>query len=130
VWGTKVKGRLFPADEKDIYFHIYYNDRKYTAEKEHLNDKIDSLADFLKDREGTTGYECPKAISHYFEPIYHTQDEENTFMLAMERQDVIKNEIDLCGYFIIITSEKMTAEEDTKNFWYDRTEHQRTGNRH
>lgn len=111
VSGTTVKGRLFPADEKDRYFHIYYNDRKHTAEKEQLNDKIDRLADFLKDREGTSGYECPKAISHYFEPIYHTEGEEKTFMFAMERQDVIKKEMDLCGYFIIITSEKMTAEE-------------------
>ena len=111
VSGTTVNGRLFPADEKDRYFHIYYNDRKHTAEKEHLNEKIDHLSDFLKDQEGTMGYECPKAISHYFEPIYHTEGEEKTFMFAMERQDIIKNEMDLCGYFIIITSEKMTAEE-------------------
>ena len=111
VSGTTVKGRLFPSDEKDRHFHIYYNDRKHTAEKEQLNDKIDRLADFLKGREGTRGYECPKAISHYFEPIYHIEGEEKTFMFAMERQDVIKKEMDLCGYFIIITSEKMTAEE-------------------
>ncbi len=32
-------------------------------------------------------------------------------MCANERTDVIDREIDLCGYFVIITSEKMTAEE-------------------
>lgn len=32
-------------------------------------------------------------------------------MFARERQDVIDSEIKLCGYFIIITSEKMSAEE-------------------
>ncbi len=111
VSGTTVKGRLFPSDEKDRYIHIYYNDRKHTAESEQLNEKIDRLSDFLKDQEGTTGYECPKAIDHYFEPIYHTEGDEKTFMFAMERQAVIKREMELCGYFIIITSEKMTAEE-------------------
>lgn len=111
VNGTTVKGKLFPSDEKDRYFHVYYNDRKHTAEKERFNDKIDRFADFLKDREGTKGYECPKAISQYFEPIYHMEGEEKTFMFAMERQDVIEKEMALCGYFIIITSEKMTAEE-------------------
>ncbi len=45
------------------------------------------------------------------DPIYHTQGDEKTFLFARERQDVIDSEIKLCGYFIIITSEKMSAEE-------------------
>ena len=32
-------------------------------------------------------------------------------MMARERTDVIDEEIRLCGYFVIITSKKMTAEE-------------------
>lgn len=52
-------------------------------------------------------------------------------MFARERQDVIDSEIKLCGYFIIITSEKMSAEEaldlyksrdgSEKLFWGDKT---------
>jgi hypothetical protein len=111
VSGTTVKGRLFPSDEKDRYFHIYFNDRKRTAERVQLNEKIDRMADYLKTREGKTGYECPSAFCRYFDPIYHTQGDEKTFMFAREKQAVIEREIKLCGYFIIITSEKMTAEE-------------------
>ncbi len=111
VSGTTVKGRLFPSDEKDRYFHIYFNDRKRTAERVQLNEKIDRMADYLKTREGKTGYECPSACCRYFDPIYHTQGDEKTFMFAREKQAVIEREIKLCGYFIIITSEKMTAEE-------------------
>jgi len=111
VSGTTVKAPLYPSDEKDRYIHIYYNDGKRTAEREQLEEKIDRMAAFLKNQEGKKQFECPKAFSHYFDPIYHTQGDEKTFMFARERQDVIDSEIKLCGYFIIITSEKMTAEE-------------------
>lgn len=111
VSGTTVKGRLFPSDEKDRYFHIYYNESKRTAEREQLEEKIDRMAAFLENQQGKIQYECPSAFCHYFEPIYHTQGDEKTFMFARERQDVIDSEIKLCGYFIIITSEKMSAEE-------------------
>jgi len=65
----------------------------------------------LKSQEGKLAYECPSALCHYFEPFYHGQGDEKVFMFARERQDVIDREIKLCGYFIIITSEKMSAEE-------------------
>jgi len=111
VSGITVKERLFPSDTKDRYFHIYYNGRKSVAEREQLEEKIDRMAEFLADQEGKTGYECPSTFCHYFDPIYHTKGDEKTFMFARERQDVIDSEIKLCGYFIIITSEKMSAEE-------------------
>jgi hypothetical protein len=111
VSGTTVKGRLFPSDEKDRYFHIYFNERKRSAEREQLEEKIDRMAAFLKEHEGKKQYECPSGMYKYFDPIYHTKGIEKTFMFAREREDVINKEIMLCGYFVIITSEKMTAEE-------------------
>lgn len=111
VSGTTVKGRLFPSDEKDRYFHIYFNESKRSDEREQLEEKIDNMASCLKNQEGKLAYECPSALCHYFEPFYHGQGDEKVFMFARERQDVIDREIKLCGYFIIITSEKMSAEE-------------------
>jgi hypothetical protein len=111
VSGSTVKGKLFPSDEKDRYFHIYFNESKRTGEREQLEEKIDRMASYLKSQEGKMGYECPSALCHYFEPFYHGQGDERVFMFARERQDEIDREIKLCGYFIIITSEKMSAEE-------------------
>lgn len=111
VSGTTVKGKLFPSDEKDRYFHIYYSERKRSTEREQLEEKIDRMASFLESQQGKEQYECPSAFCHYFDPIYHTQGDVKTFMFARERQEVIDSEIKLCGYFIIITSEKMSAEE-------------------
>jgi transposase len=111
VSGKTVKGRLFASDEKDRYFHIYFNESKRTAEREQLEEKIDRMAELLKSQEGKSNYEVPSSLCRYFDPIYHTQGDEKTFMFARERQDVIDSEIKLCGYFIIITSEKMSATE-------------------
>lgn len=111
VSGITMKGKLFPFDEEDRYIHIYYNERKRAAEREQLEEKIDRMATYLENQQGKTGFECPSAFCHYFEPIYHTKGDEKTFLFGREKQDVIDSEIKLCGYFIIITSEKMTAEE-------------------
>ena len=116
VSGTTVKRQLYPSDEKERYFHIYYNESKQITEREHLEAKIDQLRELLQEKQGTIGYECPRAICEYFEPVYHTKGDVKAFVSARERTDVINREIALCGYFVIITSEKMTAEEALEEY--------------
>ena len=48
----------------------------------------------------------------YFDLVFwHEGLEDEKFMSGMERADVVNREIRLCGYFVIVTSAKMTAEE-------------------
>lgn len=116
VSGTTLKRKLFESDEKERYFHIYFNESKRTSEREHLEARIDHLAEILEDKQGEAGYECPKAVCNYFEPIYHVKDNVKTFVSARERNDVINEEIKLCGYFVLITSDKMTASEALEQY--------------
>lgn len=111
VSGTTVKGRLFPSDEEDRYFHIYFNERKRTSEREEFEGKIDRIALALKAHEGRRGYECPPEACKYFNPFYSEDGEVKTFLFARERTEEIDREIAMFGYFVIITSEKMTAAE-------------------
>lgn len=67
------------------------------------------MKEYIKANEGKTGFECP--YLKYFDLIYHEADGVKTFQAARERYDVIDKEIKLCGYFVIITSDKMSAEE-------------------
>lgn len=114
VSGITIKRRFYPSDDKERYFHIYFNDRRKSAEREAVESKIDRLAQFLKEHEGTT-IELDKKITKYFDLIYYHQGKpDEKFMFGRERNDVIDEEIKLCGYFVIITSEKMTAEEALK----------------
>lgn len=108
VSGTTVKGKLFPSDEKDRYFHIYFDEGKRAAERKKLEEKIDRLAELLKKQEGLA-YECPSGIRKYFDPIYYTKGEKRIYQCARERTEIIDREIKLCGYFVLVTSEKMTA---------------------
>ena len=54
----------------------------------------------------------PKENRHYFKPIYcHEGREDPLLQLAVERSEVVEEEIHLCGYFCIITSKKMTSKD-------------------
>jgi hypothetical protein len=111
VSGTTVKRRLFSSDEGDRYFHIYYSSRKYVSEKEEVEAKIDRMAKYLKKQEGKP-VKIEKSFEQYFDLIYYNKGQKDeTFMFGREREEVIEREIRLCGYFVIITSEKMTANE-------------------
>ena len=52
VNGITVKHQLYPSDEKERYFHIYYNERKQTAERENVEEKIDRMSLFLREHQG------------------------------------------------------------------------------
>jgi len=111
VNGTTVKHELYPSDEKDRYFHIFYDESKHAAERAKLEQDIDLMAKQLKSWQGLQVRPTGK-YAEYFELIYHNEGRgDETFVCARERTDVIDQEIRLCGYFVIITSEKMTAEE-------------------
>lgn len=111
VSGTTVKRQLYPSDEKERYFHIYYNDRRKGKEHEVIEAKIDRMGETLWKYEGTA-FHPPGNFSKYFDLIYyHPGETDEKFMYGRELTDVINEEIRLCGYFVIITSEKMTAAE-------------------
>ena len=125
VSGTTVKRKLFADDKKDRYFHIYYDDGKKAAEREKFEARIDLMGKKLKEIMGEAvrpGGEFQK----YFDLIFwHEGQEDEKFMSGVERTDVINEEIKLCGYFVIVTSEKMTAAE-ALNLYKSRDDSEKT----
>lgn len=110
VSGITVKKQLYPSDEKERYFHIFYNDRKRSSEHEAIEAKIDRMAECLHKHEGTKHEIKGSGFAKYFDLIYYNRGKKDEkFMYGRELCDVINEEIRLCGYFVIITSEKMTA---------------------
>lgn len=114
VSGTTVKHRLFATDKKERYFHIYYDDGKKASERETFENRIDRMGRKLKECMGEPirpGGEYRK----YFDLVFwHPGQEDEKFMTGAEKSEVISREIKLCGYFVIVTSEKMTAAEALK----------------
>ncbi|HWT76835.1 MAG TPA: transposase [Mobilitalea sp.] len=108
VYGMTVKKKLYVTDEEDRYFHIYHSSSKESAERQQIESKINQMTKFMK-RHTSEIKEFGTGFEKYFELYY--DEEKKTFLFSTEKVRVIEKEIDLCGYFVIITSEKMTAKE-------------------
>lgn len=108
AYGITIKKKLYATDEKDRYFHIYHSIEKESAERTQLENRIDEMTKFMK-RHSNEMREFGAEFERYFELYY--DEEQKTFLFPVEKARVIENEIELCGYFCIITSEKMTAKE-------------------
>ena len=111
TYGTTIERPLFASDEKNRCFHLYYSSQRHATEQELLEARIDRMKKNLKKIYGKAE-ELPREYQHYFKPVYfHEGQEDQLLQLAMEKTDVIEEEIHLCGYFCIVTSRKMTAKD-------------------
>ena len=107
VYGFTVKSKLYLDDEKDRYFHIYHSTGKEHGEKEELEEMLERLCKSLRAQYGTD-YQLSDAEKEYFDTFY---DSHGILTLVKEKDDAIKRALQLCGYFCIVTSDKMTAAE-------------------
>ncbi|SCP99642.1 IS1634 family transposase [Anaerobium acetethylicum] len=108
VYGMTVKKKLYVTDETERYFHIYHSISKESSERMVMEAKLQQMTRYLNQHTNEIK-EFGTAFNKYFELYY--DDNKERFLFATEQISVIEREIDLCGYFIIITSRKMTAKE-------------------
>ena len=107
VYGFTIKDKLYLDDENDRYFHIYHSTGKEHGEKEELEEMLERLGKGLRAQYGTD-YQLSDIEKYYFDTFY---DSKGILALVREKDDVIKRELRLCGYFCIVTSDNMTAAE-------------------
>ncbi len=108
VYSMTVKGKLYESDEKDRYFHLYHSVEKENEQRAVIEDKINQMKIFLANHENRV-CEFGPAYEKYF--YLHYDEESGVFLFPEEKTEVIEQELDLAGYFCIITSEKMTAKD-------------------
>jgi hypothetical protein len=108
VYAKTVVSKLYESDERQRYFHLYYSSYKESAEREQLESNIERMARIISSYEGKKVV-LPASYLNYYEGFYDKGGE--TLLFARERGDVIERALNLCGYFVIITSAKMTAAE-------------------
>ncbi len=108
VYGKTVKARLYADDERDRFFHLYYSSSRECSERGSLEAKLERMGRLLaKHRQKIV--DLPKPFHHYFE--LYIDEKTKALVHWRERVDVIRKELSLCGYFVVVTSEKMTAQE-------------------
>lgn len=107
VYGTTVERKLYTTDKKNRYFHIYHNSYKEAKEREVVEEKIARIQKFLARQIGHE-FEVSDAMELYFDLIF---GKDGNLAAFREKEEVIEREIRLCGYFVIVTSDKMKADE-------------------
>lgn len=107
VYGKTVMARLYEDDSSERYFHIYFNPSKHAAEREKLELTLERFGLYLEKHLGTT-ITVGKFYQEFFEFQYNKKNE---LVSYCEKKDAIKQRLELCGYFCIVTSTKMTASE-------------------
>ena len=107
AYGVTVMAKLYASDATERYFHIYYNPGLEASERDALERKLSDCAKVIKRYEGQA-VEFGPGITGLFEIL---RDKEGKVLFGRERTDVISRELSLCGYFAIVTSERMGAED-------------------
>ena len=107
IYGKTIQARLYEDDNRERYFHLYYNPARMAAERERLEQQVEKCRAFL---EKHIGEECQ------FSRIYHEYfrlryDRKGRLVSVQENAETIEFQMKLCGYFCIVTSEPMTAAE-------------------
>ena len=108
IYGKTVKAKLFADDKKGRYFHLFHSTALQHAQRSSLELELEKMEKMLEK------YRMKPVIlsdtyEHYFELYYNEQN--NVLVHWKERADVIEQELSLCGYFSIVTSEKMSAQD-------------------
>lgn len=124
VYGKTIEKKLFGTDRKPRYIHLYHSSSLEADERANVEKKINQLTAFLNSHINQFRDFGP-GMETYFELYYDENakkkakkkdDKESDtparkFVFFEEKMAVIELELKLCGYFVIITSEKMTAKE-------------------
>ena len=108
VYGKTVHTFVYASDTRKRYVHMYYSASKAAGERARFEEKIQQMQSFL-DAHRDEDREFGPAFEKYF--FLHRDKESGMFVYAEPKPQVIRAELELCGYFAIITSEKMNTKQ-------------------
>lgn len=114
VYGTTIKKPLFEGDEEQRYIHIYYSDGRACAQKHEIKQRVKKLKNYLEKYIGKECHGFSTDIKKYFDLYYEV--DKNTLKLVQENTKSVEAELSLAGYFVIVSSEKMTAKEALERY--------------
>ena len=122
VAGITIRRKMYETDEKERYFHLYYSINRENRERADLEEKLKKMKEAMRKQENKE-YRFAGEYEKYFYLYYSDEKETITgedgkkreivkktiFQFGHEKPSVIEEETNLQGYFVIVTSEAMTA---------------------
>lgn len=108
VYGKTIKRKLYATDEKERYFHLYYNSGKASSQKREIESQLTEMKSFLLRHTNEKRTFGPSYEKYFY--LHYDKDGE-TFLFPEDNTKAVSDELKLCGYFCIVTSEKMSAKD-------------------
>ena len=117
LYGMTVEKDLF-GNGKKVYVHVYYNGIQAEKEKIQINERYKKMDAVMKDK--VERKIRRKEDVQAYEKFYKVKFDDNGYFLSYQRrEDKLRSMINKAGYFVIVTSKKMEAEE-ALNVYRDR----------
>ena len=110
AYGITVERPLFTGETKNRYIHLYYNVKRQAAEQEALERALEKTKRELE-KNIMKKVEVSKDVLKLFDVGFNKDGE---LLYYAEKEDEIERLIQLCGYFCIVTSNKMSAQDALK----------------
>lgn len=108
VYGKTIKRKLYATDEKERYFHLYYNSGKASSQKREIESQLTEMKSFLLRHTNEKRTFGPSYEKYFY--LHYDKDGE-TFLFPEDNTKAVSDGLKLCGYFCIVTSEKMSAKD-------------------
>lgn len=109
LYGITEKGKIL-GTEKEQYVHIYYNGVESEKEKLQINKRFALMDKKLEELKGQIIKRAENLSS--YKKYYKLKYDENGYFMGYQRDEkAIRKEIDNTGYFAIVSSREMKAEE-------------------
>ncbi len=106
IYGMTVTKKLYDGD-KDRYVHVIFDTAEADMERMEFEAGLDHMSELLN---GLAGYALP-ASHPYAEYLASNCDSSGRLIRTERKEEAVRKRLELCGYYCLITSEKMSAAE-------------------
>lgn len=107
ISGITVSRPLYENDQKNRFFHLFFNPFKMASEQAKFEDQLEEMKSAF-DRAVGMKVKFGRPFTDYFVCHY---DKAERFLFAKIKKEVVEKRMSRLGYFCIITSENMTARD-------------------
>ena len=108
TYGIKVKGKLYSDNSKDRYLFIYWKVDKCSFERKIFEKNLERMAVELTKLKGKVISDIPNEVQRFYEIV---KDKNGCLVSFKEKSEEVKEVLELCGYYVIASSEDLSAEE-------------------
>jgi len=110
VYGMTSEGKLWASDKKKRYIHIYYDNIRGNEERNRFLDQIENKENALKKKVDETLRKAEELLS--YKKQFRLKFDDNGYLLSYSKnQKAIKEGTDKLGFFVLVTTEEMSAAE-------------------